>query len=471
MNIKKNEILVIIILNMLPLLLIFFLDYTIDDIYIYNFILNAVLLSISINMLIVYYLKTKFDLFEPLLLISVLHFFIFYITPMYDIVIGEYSWFGVNDLFDYGIKGSLVAFAGYVSFYIIYNLKFKVLNMFFLFKMKKWDNKYLVPSILTMFAVCLVLYLYYIIIVSGNSIMYLLTLGFFGSSSDNTISSSGLGAISMFGFCLPSLALLYQEYGKIKSLKIALYFLVIQLFIARGFRFLILQIVIIMVSYYFIRYNKKPKFKQTLIIALITMIPIIIMTMFRNDIRSGVGFSFNRVDFNSIIGALDEAIWDNFRIYKTYYSLIKAVPEMTGYLFGEGIIAYTAIMFIPRGIWPGKPLNPQMDAVGLGLSVDAVKAGQAYPNIGEFYYDSGILGVIFWMGIYACITKYFRNRFRNNAKSVVDIMAFSTMLGINLQLVIRGYTPSNFWMVVFSMLPLILVKMFFDGTRKEKDNE
>ena len=203
------------------------------------------------------------------------------------------------------------------------------------------------------------------------------------------------------------------------------------------------------------------------ILLFVILIPIVLMTLFRSSIRDGSGMDLSVLSGETIRKALDEAIWDNFRIYKTYYGIIKAVPDMTPYMFGQQMIVYTMVMFIPRILWPGKPMPPGNAAVALGISSYAVLAGTAYPNIGEYYYEFGMLGVIFFMGLFGRWMTTIDKRYRVDRESSMDLMIFSTLLSSIIQVIIRGYTPSNLWMIIFSILPYIGVKLH-DGIRLQK---
>ena len=55
---------------------------------------------------------------------------------------------------------------------------------------------------------------------------------------------------------------------------------------------------------------------------------------------------------------------------------------------------------------------------------------------------------------------YILYKYKDNANDGLDLIMFSVLLGDNLQLLIRGYTPSNFWYVVFTVLPLYLIRYF-----------
>lgn len=420
---------------------------------------NMICLIICTIIFFSYIFKKKGDVFSPIFIFTILYVFMFFITPMYDIYNKNYLWFGVN-LFDYGVKGSLIALLGYISFYFFYingsnqkndnkNIK-EILN-------KKNHQIFIFLG----YFICLLANIFYLMKNNGNSILYVLTLGALGSGGINE-KLSNIGLISMLSYCLPSFTLLYLEYGrKNKIVKFIIFMIMLELQVARGFRFFIIQIAIMFGFYYFLRNNRKIKFSSIIIFGMLLMIPIFLMTLFRNSIRSGEGIDLSIISFEILQEAFDAAFWENLRIYKTYYGIIKAVPKMTDYLFGKQMIIYTMIMFIPRAIWKEKPGNPGIKAQELGINEVAVKSGSAYPCLGEYYYECGILGVIFCMSFFGWGMKNLQNKYRFEAKSKVDLMIYTTIVGTILQLVIRGYTPSNFWMIIFSMLPFWIMKKFF----------
>lgn len=434
--------------------------------YVTCYRVNMVCLIICTIIFFEHIFKKKSDIFSPIFIFTILYVFMFFITPMYDIYNKNYLWFGVN-LFDYGIKGSLIALVGYIFFYLFFiekNYKKKYMsNNYEIEPQGKYYKFFIIAGyLLSLFA-----NIFYLTRSNGNSILYILTLGIVGQSG-SVEKVSNIGLISMISYCLSSFTLLYLEYGKKnKILKIIMFGIMFELQIAKGFRFFIVQIAIMFGFYYFLKSQKKIKFRILIISSLLLMIPILLMTLFRDSIRSGGGINFSSISFNILLDAFDAAFWENLRIYKTYYGVIKAVPEMTSYLFGKQMIIYTMIMFIPRAIWKGKPGNPGTKAQELGINEIAVKSGSAYPCLGEYYYEFGILGVMFWMGIFGWWLQNLQIKYRFGAKSNVDLMIYTTIVGTILQLVIRGYTPSNFWMIIFSMLPFLIIKKFF--MRKIKD--
>ena len=95
----------------------------VEDIYIYNYAVDVLSYFISVTIFMYRFSKSKYDFYEPYFAISVIYILLFFVTPMYDILHGELSWFGVNDLFYYGIKGTLIALLGYLVFSFFYSCK------------------------------------------------------------------------------------------------------------------------------------------------------------------------------------------------------------------------------------------------------------------------------------------------------------------------------------------------------------
>ena len=424
-----------ILIGIISILLAFILTFmvlpdNIDGLYKVNYIVDAWCAIVCVFLCVISYQKKKIDLFSPATLFTALYVGMFFITPIYDIVNQEYYWFGKkSERFSISID----------------NTEFN----------EKVNSKTLLFIVIGYF-VCLAANIYYLVFSSGVSITYVLSLGMLGKVTSK--SEIDIGAISMLSYALPSFTLLYISYGEKRIFKIISFILMFELQVARGFRFFILQIVVMFGSYYFLKNRKKPNVFHVILGVSLTLVPLVLMTLFRTTIRAGMGIDVSDITTNSITDALDAAFWDNLRIYKNYYALVKVVPEQTPYLFGAQTIAYTMIMFIPRALWPGKPGNPGTIAQKIALGQTAVLGGSAYPALGEYYYDFGLLGIIVWMSIWGFFLKRIEDRYRFNRKSHIDLMIYSTILGTVLQFTIRGYMPSNFWMLVFCVLPYWIVK-------------
>lgn len=451
-------------------ILLFVMSDNIEIMYINTYFVLAGCMIMCLVLYLEYYSEERIDLFSPITLFTIVYIAMFYVTPIYDLLIREYTWFNVN-LFDQSIRCSFYAMIGYVCFFVAYRHYFIICK-----RENLWEKEYTESKItfwenddsdrIILFAVagyfvCLVANIYYLVSSGGNSVLYILTLGILGSSGKGT--TSDIGAISMLSYALPSFTLLYVEYGKSRFMKIFAFILMFELQVARGFRFFILQIMFMFGSYYFIKENKKPRFSQIIIILFVTCIPLILMTVFRVSIRSGEGMDLATLNSDVVSDALDAAFWENLRIYKNFYAIVKVVPSQTPYLYGAQTIIYTAIMMIPRAIWSGKPGNPGTIAQEIALGRNAVLGGSAYPALGEYYYDIGLAGIMIWMCAFGFFLKKVEDRYRYKSTRKVDLMVFCTVLGNVLQFVIRGYMPSNFWMLIFCIVPYWFVGKYAIG--------
>ena len=459
MNSKNNlmKIKSALVFLLSSILLCAFFPKGLDEVYISAYIVNAVSVLICETLLINYYSKRGFDLFDQITVISFIYILMFFVTPIYDIITREFLWYEYN-LFPYSVKATIIELIGFISFYFAYDLGCRKNKRHLTYHQAKRQNDNYVSIILIMYAFCFFANAYYLIKSGGNSLIYILSLGLIGEGKTENTISAPIGFISMFSYCLPTVTLLYWEYGKSKFLKFALFVPMLMLQVARGFRFFVVQIAITFFAYHYIKNHRRPKIRHIIIFSILLMMPIILMTMYRNTIRAGAGMDLSHISFDTLKSEFDYAIWFNLRIYRNFYAMADKMPSVIPYVGFRQILIGTIVMVIPRVIWPGKIAPganiPLTQIIGPNLK----GTGQAYPNIGEYYSAFGTLGVIFFMALYGWWMKKIKVKYADGAKNGLDIITYAVLLGINLQLIIRGYTPSNFWYMVFSLLPVFVIK-------------
>lgn len=458
-----------------PLLPLFFLFLLVllypseaGEIYRNNYIVDSFALLVVLLLIIIYISINGLDMFEPIYFITIIYAVLYFVTPIYDILTGEYLWFGY-DLFEYGVESTLIALTGYIVFYIFYVFKFKLKTNFNTTQSNITEIKHndfksekinlIITVTLIIYAVSFAANVWYMLKSGYTSLTYILTMGLLGGDGIVAEKVDNIGFVSMLSYCLPAATLLYWEYGRSKLLKIVLFIPMLMLQISRGFRFFVIQIAVTFFSYYYIKKKKRPKIINILFALIVLMIPILLMTMFRDTVRAGEGAAVSSVSGDSIKEAFDQAFWDNLRIYKNFYGMVNAIPEKFGFVYGRQMIIGTIVMVIPRIIWPGKI------STGAGVGLEQIigsnlkGTGQAYPNIGEYYFALGIVGVIVFMALYGWWAKKLKTKYMSVSAGGINNILFSVLLGANLQLIIRGYTPSNFWYLVFSILPILIIKM------------
>lgn len=418
-----------------------------------NWICDSICLELSLLTLILLYNKGKIDIYSPVVFVSAIYILMFFITPLYDIYVGETSVFGVTDLFNYGVKGSLVALLGFWSFLFFYFVRYQSIDF------AKGDRcAYELPSSLKrnveqlvlvawIFVFCLGIFI--VIATQGFSISYILSFGLLGNSTAFETTSTSLGFIGQFTRSIVTLYLIYFSVSKNRTGKIVLFILTAGLETINGFRYMIVILVCGLFFFYHMKAKKKISGVKIAGIVLLLAIIVGVVGYTRNAVRSGMGVQMSGFTMQSIM----DAVLGNFRIYKSYYSIIKAVPAMTNYIYFDQILIYTLVMAIPRAIWPGKPLNPGTEAQLYGMNAAAVASGFAYPCLGEYYYGFGTIGVIVFMGMLGSWQAKNSNKYRSNASTELDFVIYCISVPLMLQLVIRGYTPSNFYLILALFIP------------------
>lgn len=455
---RKNVFVsLVFLLGALLIFLLMAMPADLQTVYEHNWVCDSICLYLSLMVLVILYAKGKFDITSSLPFASGIYIIMFFVTPLYDISVGDTSVFGVTDLFDYGVKGSIVALAGFISFCICYVMKYHPIDSSTR-DATSWTiseslKEKIVQILILFWVVDFVVAIYIVAITQGFSISYILSFGLIGDSSAFETTSTTLGFIGQFTRSIVTVYLLYFSISDSTAWKIVLFAFTALVEIINGFRYMI--VILVVGLFFFIHISNKKRinlFKVLILLALMSII-IGIVGYSRNSVRGGNGFSIDGFGISSIT----DAILGNFRIYKSYYSVIKAVPNMTPYIYFDQIVVYTIIMAIPRTIWPSKPLNPGTKAQLYGMNAAAVASGFAYPCLGEYYYGFGELGVVVFMGILGRWLASLSNQYRKNAKSAFDIVLYCVTIPLTLQLLIRGYTPSNFYLVLALFIPYWLV--------------
>lgn len=462
-NIQIISYVILFIFVDLGMLLYLFMN-SLEPIYIKNIVVNIVCLNLYVFMITDYINKHGFFIFDPIYFVSAVYIFMFHITPIYDIIVGELLWFGY-DLFKYGVRATIIAFVGYFSFYLVYrygkNLSIKIRKTetkreIYSSNEEKRDrirNRLLV--IYVMFAVALLANIYYLINSGYGNLTYILTLGLAGGGGTSE-AVGNIGFISMLSYSLPTIVLLIWEYNSSKAIRILTFVPMFLLQVARGYRFFIIQILVTFIAYYCIRYKKKIKFSKAIIILALSTVFILLMTLFRDSIRGGNGINLSSLNGKAIKDGIEMAFWDNLRIYQNFYGMVNVIPSKFPFVGIRQLVVGTLVMFIPRAIWPGKISS--YGGEGLRVLIGSnVASGQAYPSLGEYYYAFGTIGVILCMSIFALWLKKISAK-KMYSKNPLDIIHFSVTLGCCLQLIIRGYFPSNFWYLIFALLPIYVIK-------------
>lgn len=404
-------------------------------------------------------IRFRIDIFEPFGLITIIHLMLFEITPIICLYNQDTLWFGVN-VWKGCIPATWISTFGYIFFVIAY---FSCLKKSKDFRKKKKCTIYIQkPKLCYKLNILIWIIAFsasiFLLMSEGKNFTYIISLGLNGYSQ--TIENSArVGFLGTLAYAMIPSYLYIVELGKSRIIKILLFYLMAATFIVRGFRFILVAVIISPLLLYYIKKGKRPHIVQMIIVLIILLAMIGFIGVIRDDVRAGAGITENAISTLSPQMILDVFI-ENFSIFKTYYGLVWNIPKEMGYTLGKEIFLYTAIMFVPRLIWPSKPQPILGQVLSVGVSTYASNAGTASPFIGEFYYEFGIIGVLggmFFLGKFCKKIKKYLYK-----KDIHSIILYSSVFPLLFQIMIRGYMPSNFYMIVVVILPVVFTKIVSD---------
>lgn len=413
-------------------------------------------------------LRDNDDLLYPIHFVTILYICIFIYCPIYLIFEGRTDIRGTI-VMDGCIRATLIFLISYLAFVVGYLFKKapKFMSLNKLIKEEyplKMINKIIYLS-LTIWGFGMVVNLYFLLR-SGMNLTYIFSLGQ-GGEFNLTGSMSDLGFISNFGLfmVIPWLYILY--YSNNKMLKIGITFITTAIYFIRGFRFIIVIMIIARALCYYREKRKHPSMKIILLGVLGGLIFISLLGFMRHDLRNGTKIEWGNFDISQIGYALET----NFNIYKPFYGLVNNYPSNYSYTFGQSMIIDTAAHFIPRVIWATKPLAAESTmAIAMKNSTNDFAydvAGMAWPNIGEYYMEFGIIGCIVLMFILGIVTKKILILYKSS--KIDNIIIYSVFYGFLLQLITRGYTPTIVGLILFLYLPAIPIRLYSNKWRFKKE--
>jgi len=288
---------------------------------------------------------------------------------------------------------------------------------------------------------------------SGKGATYILSLGLFGDAQANSRMDAPLGfGVAMAHALIPT-AIIYSHFGRSRWLNAAVQLLTFSLLASQGFRYIVIIFVLSHAYVWYMSRGTKPRFLTLVGLLAVLLLFSAGMEFYRGALRTG-----GSVDWTEFgLEELEAAVFGNLGVYKTYYGVVQAVPSLVPYGWGSQIFVYTAVLFVPRLFWPTKPLPNAWEPIRASVSDYAAAAGTAYPNIGEYYYEFGIIGVVTFMGILGVALKTVRARFRYSS-DVLDMVLYAVCVTAMFQVIIRGYTPSNFYMLLLLAVPVVVIQ-------------
>lgn len=238
---------------------------------------------------------------------------------------------------------------------------------------------------------------------------------------------------------------------------LGLLFVLLMYFAAIGFRGNLVEVLIGFGALLYILRGKRPSI-PTMAVAGLAVVFMSGVILFSRNYFSGL--SLDRLEEKSTSEILEGGFNDSM-IFGTMGLCIDAVPERFDF-YGAETLWLTVTMPIPRRLWPGKPTSSYLEDIQkiIAYGEDHVSAGQAIPNIGEYYMAYGWPGVFIGMFLFGVLCRKFWRWFVKHRNDVMAVVAYCTFFAWIFTFIHRGYLPQTVTDFCFSVLPLLIIRKF-----------
>lgn len=399
-------------------------------------------------------LEKNLFIFDPFLFSSVLLFCIFLIQPMLDIIYNEVYYYSfVNPA--YGCqKGTFVFIASYFAFYVGSLLVNKKITTSALHRpLQRIEG-------ITIAHISLILWLFFTVLCviflvsNGYTIRYIFSLGQWGNAHVDELFAR-FGFLWKFSVSMIVTYVYYFVFGKSRILKSIMFLSTFAILLLNGGRAVLFVFLSAPIVYYYAKHKKNPSI-QCLVLALsLFLVFAAVVQAARWSLRSGGEV---KVETQWNADTILYPMRSNFRVYKLYYLMVDSMPKHIDYLYGKEMFLYTAIMFIPRSIWPQKPDAPFRNIIQYTAGELATLNGEAFPGIAEPYMDFGLVGAMAFYLLFGYLVSKLKKLYLYSQGNTHELILFAMFYPLLFQVIIRGYMPSLFYSILCILLPYFIIK-------------
>lgn len=453
---RVNQIVIYLIYIFFGIWLFMKCDF--ESIYVLEYITLLISYFIVGGIVVLLVFSHRADIFEPIYLTLVLLIGLFSVAPICLTAAGTDTLYGKNFMGGC-IKTTIIYVFCSISLCFGYYQKVYSFEVGQTNLEEKLNNKKILLQVMYgIWGICFFIGISFETLALGRSFMYILTLGGMGINDMGTATISSVNFLLNFSYSciLPWLYIMFLEKNSIK--KGIVTYCMVMLYIVCGWRNVIIIVALSYITVYYINKNKRPSKKGIIMCLIVGVIFLGALGSARYGLRNGQRTKINLLDTNSILFALES----NFNLYQPFYAIVKTIPAKFGYSWGKGMIFDTLITFVPRAIWPQKPLARDfalLEAIRLSTSDTVIDgAAMAVPSIAEFYVDFGIIGSIILCFFAGKILQECTKLYKRSTHTFHTLALYGVIFGVLDVLVMRGYMPNNFYYVIFLIWPYWIAK-------------
>lgn len=398
------------------------------------------------------HMRRPVSLFEPYTMVTLVYVLVYHVAPVFQFSLGNSARYGV-DAMPQTVEAVALVITGHFFFTLAYGFvgRKKPHGALPSIYREPVDKRRLAKIAYIAFAVCYALAVYYQI-GRGFSLSYVMTGGLTGEQS-GTVGESSLMFLSYFRYaCVGAWAVAFA-YGQNRVAKVISFTMLLAIVFFSGTRAAILVPILVPIVIHYIQKGEAPSLVSLGIAAGLLVLLFAVMQVTRGGVAAGSGFDIGGSSVDDLFSPFYAEIDD----FKVFYSILGVVPERHDFLYGSQMILYSLVLLVPRAIWPGKPMPQVYDIVNATYGNQAVLNGVAYPNLGEYYVEFGVIGVVVCMFVLGLLCRYARDLYIKRQGLSLSLVLYSLIYGALFQIIIRGYMPQNFTMMLFLLAPVVLV--------------
>ncbi len=407
----------------------------------------------------------RVNVLEPIYIVNGTFYLYFVFQPSMDLLFNNRYFFGV-DYFSqlpmattYVAIGIIMLMIGYYSNFGV-SISRRIIKKFFIKNTNNNPNSKIKSFNYAIFlSIISFVGFYYYLKTIGGSFIGTITLNIISGSHhlyptlNDQFSNPFVNYFgSMYLFSVGGFMILYAFQKRWRLLLIPLFLIIFALSSTMGARFVLIILILSPIIYEYIKRNKVPKLTHIVTIILILFLIFGIIGALRVSIQS------NKIShYNSSINLHD--IWLEFSydagIYNTFYAMIKNIPKNYNFVYGYTYLA-ALIQPIPRALLPNKGSGGP--SIGLNIfdgNPIPAESGVAYPMIGDFYVNFGIIGIVIFMFVFGISLRLLWEYLRLLGKSNWTKIIFAISLSYLIQFISRGSPSQILTQWFFIVFPVI----------------
>jgi hypothetical protein len=414
--------------------------------------------------------QRRFDPFEPIFVVAIGAFFIWFLRPLSSIIYSNW-WYGNGDI-RAGFNGALlVALVGLSSAYLGYIVSFGAkLGRRLPAIPTPWDTNGVFVSVVVMLACAGFLFALFI----GKAGGLHAAISYFSSRE---LSQKQQAASSTAWFYLapyvtiPTAMLcvvLFMRSRRRRDFLMALGLVLLSLLITvpKGDRTYVIMIVIPLFSLPYLKSARRPSLPVVVVGLLLAISALNIMVEDRVASRRQGSIASSAVDamthparqLKTFLTGADISMFSS--LAETY----QIVPSKFGFKPGNELLATLALP-VPGVVWPNKPHDGETDVFPLLFPQTAAvqRAGFGPSMVGGFYIDSGFVGVIVYMFAFGVALRALYEYRRRYPRNIEVLVLYAACLPVII-LLMRGSLADTAGRSVYLLGPYFLA--FWYGRRR-----